>query len=736
LELSSKFKNGLKEVFVVVKTKRFIAIALTILFLLCSTNSVMALSEVPFSQEKAIEKVKKLFDTSIYNEFNINYEEGWEQKIWRLYWYNSKEPYGNLSATIDAETGNILDLYMYKGYDSGQKSPIPILNEAEAKRIAEEFAARLQPEEFAKCIYIENQERYYYPVRSSIRPTYTFNFVRTENGIPVENDGFYITVDGGTGDILEYTFYWSKAELPPADKIISIEDARKIFKENSFLKLVYQRYFDYRSKEDEVKLVYTVDSPYRVLIDAFSGEIINQDGYYDLGYAGGMSAKEKSAENASIELTPQELKELEASQSYISKEDAVKVVKKYIKIPENYIQSSVNLYKSYDLPDEKVWNLFWIKNPKDNSTYGSIYASVNAVTGELLSFDIYDEARYSQDFKQKYNRDEAQKKAEEFLRKIQPQRFKEVKLEELTSKIEEPEKLREHHFNYTRQVNEIPFMANGFSLTVDSQTGEIISYNMRWQDRKFPEPDGILPKDEAENRFLDDIGLKLTYVKIYKPEDQSSNFRLVYKLTSSQSYTFDAKDMTPLDYNGKPIEEIPVTVFTDIEGHWAQKEIQLLVDLGIISSSENKFRPDENITQGQFIKLLMTAINRTPGDVVPLIGEVYKDKDNDIDKFIKEAIKVGIVKEGEISAEEAINREKAAAFVIRAMGYGKIASLPYIFNVPVEDASAISPEYTGHVALAIGLDILTVRSSNFYPKDPLTRAQTAVIIVRMLQTER
>lgn len=718
------------------KIQSVIATILIMVVLICNMSIVTAQSDVPFSQEKAIQKVKSLFDTSIYDEFNIDYREGQEQKIWMLYWSNTQEPYGNLSVTIDAETGSILNLYIYKGTNSGQKEPLPILNEAEAKEIAEKFAAKLQPEEFAKTQYVREPLLYYYPIRDSVRSTYNFNFVRMENQIPVENDGFYITVDSRTGDIQQYNFSWSKEALPSAEKIISTEDAQKIFQEENFLKLVYQRYFNYQTKKDEVKLVYTIDSPYRVLIDAISGELINQDTYYDLGSAAGMGDLAKSAENGSIELTTQEREELETSKKLISKDEAVKVVKQYVKIPKDYIQTSANLYKSYDLPNEKVWNIDWNKDSKSKGDYGSIYASVNAATAELLSFNIYDETRYNQDFKQKYDRNEAQEKAEEFLRKIEPQRFKEVKLEELTGKIEEPEKLREHYFNYTRQVNGIPFVANGFSLTVDSQTGEIINYNMKWQNRVFPKTDGILSKEEAENRFFNDVGLKLAYVKVYKPEDETGKFQLVYKLTQSRSYTFNAKDMTPLDYSGKPIEEKPTTEFTDIEGHWAQKEIQLLVDLGIIHSAEDKFNPNENMTQGQFIKLLMLATNPTPGEVTPLGTNINEAEDNDIDKYIKQAIKAGVVKEGEINAAEAISREKAAAFVIRAMGYGKIASLPHIFNVPVEDAAAINPEYKGHVALAIGLDILTVSSSNFYPETPLTRAQAAVVIVRMLQTER
>lgn len=63
-----------------------------------------------------------------------------------LSWSKTQAPYGSLSASIDAETGNILNLYIYKGYDPDRKtSPIPKYNEEEARKIAEGFAKNYSP---------------------------------------------------------------------------------------------------------------------------------------------------------------------------------------------------------------------------------------------------------------------------------------------------------------------------------------------------------------------------------------------------------------------------------------------------------------------------------------------------------------------------------------------------------------------------------------------------------------
>jgi hypothetical protein len=70
-----------------------------------------------------------------------------------------------------------------------------------------------------------------------------------ENDIPVEGNGINIGVDAHTGDIENYTFTWSWEPLPQAEKLISMEDAEKVFKDEVGLKLVYQRYFDYRTRK-------------------------------------------------------------------------------------------------------------------------------------------------------------------------------------------------------------------------------------------------------------------------------------------------------------------------------------------------------------------------------------------------------------------------------------------------------------------------------------------------------
>ena len=307
------------------------------------------------------------------------------------------------------------------------------------------------------------------------------------------------------------------------------------------------------------------------------------------------------------------------------------------------------------------------------------------------------------------------------MKKFQLNRFENVQLEEEREQVTSPEKIREHYFNYTRLVNDIPYTANGFNLTVDAQNGEITGYRMRWHDREFPNADEVLTKDDVDARFIKNVGLELVYASIYNSKEQTSNYKLVYKIKPSKSYTFDAFDFKPLDYSGKPVEEEIKTIFTDIKGHWAENDIQLLVNLGVIRSAEDKFRPDEDITEGDFVKLLMIAKNHRISDdtPIPIIKLESQDSQSneDIQKYIDAALKLGWIKPGEAEVKRFLSREIASAFVVRALGFEKVASLSDIYKDTVKDIASIKPEYKGHVAIAIGLKLLSsADDGNFKPK--------------------
>lgn len=700
-----------------IKTYKNLALCLILVLILSDFTPCFAQKNASISQQEAIIKVKNIFDTANYDKFNINYTEQRGRKIWELDWSRSKKPYDSLNVTVD-ERGDITTIYNYIE-NKDKSSPIPSLSENMALRKAQEFIKKIQPNEFTKVKLVENKNQSIHINQDF----YIFEFTRMENNIPVENNGFHITIDANTGEIRNYQFDWFYDTLPSPEGIISKDKAEKIFKNLDTLNLAYKK-FPGENTKNNIKLVYTLKNPEQILIDAKTGELIKEE--FSLYYAS--TDKDMGISSEEFSFTPQEQKEIEISKDCITRDDAIKIVKKHIKIPKNCVISHARLHQDYYNPNEKIWCISWGSKSPDKDTSGN--ARVNAITSELISFNIYHSNLDQKDFKQNYDRNAALKRAQTFIKKIQPEKYKNVKLIDKEKNIIRPTKdERVYYFDFIRKIDEIPYIGNGFSICVDSETGEIISYNMNWHDVDLPKAENVMSKDKAYSRFLENIGLELKYILIYNPDKNETESFLTYKLKESNSLDFDAINLKPLDFKGDFIEEKPETIFTDIKGHWAQSDIELLVDLGILTSSDNRFRPNLAITEGEFIKLLLLANNHT-------ISDVKEGSKEEIQKYIDLAIKLGWVKKDEVKANNPLQREKMAAFLVRSLDFERIASIPEIFNVMAKDSKAVSAKYKGHVSIGLGLNLLTCHQGCFSPKQNVSRAEAVTSIVRSLKLER
>ena len=94
----------------------------------------------------------------------------------------------------------------------------------------------------------------------------------------------------------------------------------------------------------------------------------------------------------------------------------------------------------------------------------------------------------------------------------------------------------------------------------------------------------------------------------------------------------------------------------------------------------------------------------------------------------------GIIKSGEAQDENLpCIREDGPKYIIRALGYEDIAQMTDIFAAGFSDSADITPGMEGYIALAKGFGIIGGNpDSTFAPKEPLTRADAAIMIYNYL----
>ncbi|MEK4027225.1 S-layer homology domain-containing protein [Pseudobacillus sp. FSL P4-0506] len=170
---------------------------------------------------------------------------------------------------------------------------------------------------------------------------------------------------------------------------------------------------------------------------------------------------------------------------------------------------------------------------------------------------------------------------------------------------------------------------------------------------------------------------------------------------------------------------------TDIDSHWAKKEIETLNSMGIVSGYEDgKFRPYTQVTRGQFVAYLVRALDLPAGESafpdVPASSRLYKE--------IAAGKKAGLISgnaKGLALADAPVTRSDVAAMLDRAMqlkgDYTKRQPLTFT------DASKIGKYAYGAVERMSYYGLIKGTADNrFEPQKVATRGEAVVFIYRMM----
>jgi hypothetical protein len=181
--------------------------------------------------------------------------------------------------------------------------------------------------------------------------------------------------------------------------------------------------------------------------------------------------------------------------------------------------------------------------------------------------------------------------------------------------------------------------------------------------------------------------------------------------------------------------------FTDIQGNYAQTDIQILLAHHVINGmTPTLFEPNLSVTRAQFVTMIVRALGLPLGTSS---NTGYKDVSAS-DWFagaVESATAAGIVNGypgDEFMPNAPISRQQMAAMVVRAMSAAHqaptiVASQVSGILAPYTDANQVASWAKTAMAVAIEQHIIDgMTSSTLVPDGTATRAQAAVVIKRLL----
>lgn len=180
--------------------------------------------------------------------------------------------------------------------------------------------------------------------------------------------------------------------------------------------------------------------------------------------------------------------------------------------------------------------------------------------------------------------------------------------------------------------------------------------------------------------------------------------------------------------------------FVDLRGHWSEGEVLAFSLRGILAGyPDGTFQPDRKITRGEFIKLLLSALDlwkgEAPQEATPSFTDVGET--SWLYPYVERAAALGILRPADYGQElrpnEAVTRREMATLMVRACGWEDEARQRRGAVLPFTDLQGEPDWAKGYLAVMVergyfrGYPDRTLR-----PEGKATRAEAAAILGRVL----
>jgi hypothetical protein len=673
--------------------------------------------------------------------------------------------YGDISVSIDSDSGKLLSYYISE-YDPDKKYTFPPkVNLEQARKIASDYIAKLNPEEQAQLKYDEEYEKTLRrPLAGNVE--YPLSYLRVVNGVVFPQNFIMLSVDG-EGKIISYTQQWDpkltfKAPINP----ISTEQAAEQFKKLADISLHYIVPTTPNGKAAPA-VAYQME-PF--LLDAQTGEALL------------ISGIKKETQPQPVPVSDKPLTEGVNKALKLTKEQAASRVSSALAIPANAKLEDAAYNEATD-PVTGVtsfeWGLSWSLASDKKEDGPAIYATVDSSTGAILNYSKYDfhyaePATRTNATNQSY--DQLKAKAIEAVKKLLPAYAHELYLQPQFADIsaEDLQQMPYYDYYFQRIVNGVHTQYDSVSINFDRKTGEIQEFNSSLINSLYPaEPPKVISAEKAKEILLSQYRVEQQYVVVDKGysdlyHDYVPQVEPPYAVAVPAASPVVKPDKaaeqpeTKLVYTLKPIYEFREPAYldavsgewrnsdtneivkprnadpTDLKGHPAEEAIRLMLDYDVLEVVDGKVLPDGLITRGELVKMLIATLN---GGYFPVTAD-YADRSasfSDVSKdskyfpFVENAIDYNLIDRasGTFQPEAALTRSEVADLLVRALGYRKLSEVEGLFATKANDVADLPNQ--GAIAIVSSLGILSLNGEAFSPYEQVTRAQAAATFYNFLK---
>lgn len=185
------------------------------------------------------------------------------------------------------------------------------------------------------------------------------------------------------------------------------------------------------------------------------------------------------------------------------------LVKSKLSVPKSLTNFDYH-YNEGQNKTTSFWELIW-SNDKDAQRL-SVLCDAD---GNIINYYHSTKDQFSRN-KPKYLKSELKGKAEQFIKKVAPSIFNKIKVIDSDSSSVFS---GQYTYNYQRMEGKIPMPDNGISISVNYETGEVVSCSINWlYDVIIPSSNTPITKKDATEKINSALKMQLAYKAVYTPE--------------------------------------------------------------------------------------------------------------------------------------------------------------------------------------------------------------------------
>ncbi|HEU4964063.1 MAG TPA: S-layer homology domain-containing protein [Bacilli bacterium] len=709
-----------------------------------AASSVQAKEEQPdniLSQQEVQERVAKLVEipagyelsqasyrppTSLYPE---------SKGMWHLQYRLQEGGQDHmLFLTVDANTGNLIN---FDRSEMPEADGQPLTEEA-AQEKALALIRHLSPDKAEQVEQVEllDPEQGKKESSDQANDVWTYRWVQMIDGVPYTGNSIYLTLTA-SGELVRYSLSWTDGlEFPSAKPEITKEQADQAFADSFQVLLQYMRVPERFSDAERLVLIYgqlrSSILPSFPNIDAQTGEAFTNTG--DM-------------------VTPQPLPDLQpiAEQAAgrdqeLTKEEAVARVERLQLNLEGFTLNDTSYQVDSQNSDRHIWQLNYSKpNQSGSAGFEAAFVSLDAMTGDLISFNVFHRgnAEGEEDRPQTVDEAQAQERAIDFIRQALPSYADKLVLNPAADNGLNL-KTKNYHYSFAYLVDGLPVANLMVSVMIDAKTGQVQDFTNRLNSfhplTPYPDQAQAMSLEEARRLYLDHYPLHLQYVSVHDPKSPYFGVKEV-RLAYAPYYTGGAKALNAITgdwIDPNDPDSANGAKATDIQDHWAKDSLQKMVSLGVFEPVDGKVHPNEAVTRGDWFRDLMIALQmgRSTFD-----GETFPDVPRTHEDYapVEEALQRGWMTHDEVGAtfrpDDNLTRAQLAEWVVGLLDYREMAAATDAFTKRFEDVGQDEPNF-GNISVVAALSLMNGSGDKFGPNETVTRAQAAVVIDRILQKFR